>query len=606
MSLDNKYSFAKSDSILSIKYKSTQEFKYIAENSQTFVSFLSNIGGLISLWFGLAFVDIETMIKFIARRIRLFLVHQFRLDKIIEIIKSLVMRQLLINLIHLFHFLEEYNWRKILSIICFPIFILQVSQLIQSYLQFSTEVNINLISYRDSNDLIKLDALPAITVCVEQIFERLVSDEKTASMFIKLHNQLIYHPLYDNKSYEVPYIVYEVNKSIEDVIYHTLNKAIIYTNLEWISYFKRKYQNEPDGWDLIYEINDIFELKKLYLFNEEESDRQLSVKYWRTKSISQIHMIYDGLCQLPLAKKHTLDSQMQYCNELFKIPYIVSPFGKCVTFFYNNQTNNVLYKIYHFKMNFLASLRMVGQDKKFYVDDYIIDHRSMKAIHQKFIVHQANTFPIISDYDMSFTQNNLFARNSFAILLNKIQFERLKPPYDTDCIDYISQNIFDCLNKCYQDKYLNEFKCIPIDGGIFTIDVENVNQDAFCTKNTSRLLNTSKILSQKLKLECSKYCGTPCSEIYYSNHYHEIQMEILTHFDFYLSSSYYLNVKYWPKKLFHSLIIDLANTWSLWYGISLVQIIQILFSTKVKKLILFIVTKFNQPQLYLKLKVSKS
>ena len=604
MSLENKYYFTKSDSILSIKYKSTQEFQYIAENSQTFVTYLANIGGLISLWFGLAFVDIETMIKFIARRIRLFLIHKFRLDKIIEIIRSLVMRQLLIKLIHWFHFLEEYNWRKILSIICFPIFIHQVSQLIQSYLQFSTEVNINLISYRDSNDMIKLDALPAITVCVEQIFERLVSDEKTASLFVKLDNQLIYHPLYDNKSYEVPYIVYEVNKSIEDKLYHTLNKAIISTNVEWISYFKRMYQYDPGGWDLIYEINDYFDLKRLYIFNEEESDRQLSVKYWRTKSESQNHMFIDGFCQLDLAMKHTLDSQMQYCNKLFKIPYIISPFGKCVTFFYNNQTDNDFYQNHRFRMNYLASLRMIDE-KKLYVDDYIIDDRSMKAIHQKFIVHQATTFPILSDYDMSFTQNNLFARNSFAIQLNKIQFERLEPPYDTDCIDHSNQTIFDCLNKCYRDKYLNQFKCIPVDGGIFTFDVDHLNQDAFCTKNTSRLLNILNILSQKLKSECSKYCGTPCSEICYSNNYREIQMQYLTHFDFYLSSSYYLNVKYWPKKLFYSLIIDLANTWSLWYGISLVQIIKILFSSYIKKLVVLIITKFNQPQLYRKSKVSK-
>ena len=79
--LENKYYLTKSDSIVSIKYKTSQEFQYIAENKQTFVSYLSNIGGLLSLWFGLAFIDIGTLLKLLITKAKYFLIHKLLLDK---------------------------------------------------------------------------------------------------------------------------------------------------------------------------------------------------------------------------------------------------------------------------------------------------------------------------------------------------------------------------------------------------------------------------------------------------------------------------------------------------------------------------------------------
>ena len=608
MSLENKYYyFSKSDSIITIKYKSSQEFQYIAENAETFVNYLSNIGGLISLWFGLAFVDIETIFKFLVRRIRFFLIHTIRLDKIIEIIKSMLMRQLLIKLIHLVHYLEKYNWGKMLSIICFPIFTLQIYLLIDSYLKFSTEVSVDLIQYRDFNDMISLDTLPAITVCVEDIFESLVNEKKTISLFTKLDSQLFNHTLYDDQFYEIPYNIYEVNRSNNNMaLQYSLHKALIYRNLEWLNYFKRKYQHEPDGWDLIYDMAKHFQYKHLHLFNEEDSDRQLSMKYWQTLARSQTDMLSDGFCELALAMQRKLDFQMKYCQHLYKIPYIVSPFGKCFTFFYNNQTNQTkeMFRKYRFNTNYLSNLQTVGS-LDLYVDDYNIDYVTVKPYQQKFIVHQAISFPTVSDYDMSFTQNNLVDETSFVILLKKVFFERLEPPYDTDCVDYGNTTLFDCLNNCYRDKYLKEFNCIPLDEGLYTINFDSSNENIYCPNIESVNVSNIYILSQKLKYECSKNCGTPCSEVYYSSDYHEIQSNFLTQYKFFLGSSYYLKVKYWPKTLFYSLIIDLANTWSLWYGISLIQIIDILSTSYTKKLFHFIIKKLNQPQLFIKLKVRK-
>ena len=48
-----------------------------------------------------------------------------------------------------------------------------------SYLQFSTEVSVDIISYRDSDNNIALNVLPAITVCNDHIFRELLFNNET-------------------------------------------------------------------------------------------------------------------------------------------------------------------------------------------------------------------------------------------------------------------------------------------------------------------------------------------------------------------------------------------------------------------------------------------
>ena len=63
MSLNNKYYLTKSDSKIQIKFKSSQDFRYESEVKIDFVTYLSDMGGLIALWFGLSFIDMSSLIK---------------------------------------------------------------------------------------------------------------------------------------------------------------------------------------------------------------------------------------------------------------------------------------------------------------------------------------------------------------------------------------------------------------------------------------------------------------------------------------------------------------------------------------------------------------
>ena len=205
---------------------------------------------------------------------------------------------------------------------------------------------------------------------------------------------------------------------------------------------------------------------------------------------------------------------------------------------------------------------------------------------------------------MSMMHTNLVKYNSFSVAIDKFEFERLKYPYDTNCIDYKTNLLYDCLNQCYHDQYLAKLKCIPFVGSLFsfTMGKNILNETIFCK---SRSFNYDlNILSQNITFECSVKCGTPCTETYYSITYQETQRTILSIRRFYLSRSYYLKVKYSPKKSFYSLVIDLANIWCLYYGISFIQLMKILFKSQAIKIIHFFINKINQAHNYFKLKVS--
>ena len=606
ISLDNKFYLTKSDSVIKVKYKSSQEFQYIAENSQTFVSYLSNIGGLLSLWFGLAFVDIETLLKLISIQIKNFFIKKVHLEKIINIFKSLLMKEVFLKFIHFVHHLEYYNWRKTLSFIFIPLLLIQFYQLINNYFKFSTEVSVKVIPYIDTNDNIELNVLPAVSLCEENIFERILNDKNMRSLFSRIEDQIINHTLYDLQYYNVPYNVYELNKSIDDkALQYSLEEALDFSNNFWLH---KEFWRSIKTNDLFEDINiNLFNLTNLYLLDEERSDIELLLKYWRT--------VFYMMSNLFLCEAHIYQLNSRYakgCDDIRQVLNIVSPFGKCHTYLYNNnnnnQSNNNLLKNYYLKSLFLINIKEEEKYRQYQSKDEDDYHR-IKPYNKKFIVHLSTSLPIVTDYEIGLTHTNLVKANSFAIIITKVEFERLQYPYDTNCIDYQNNTLFDCLNYCYRDKYLTKLKCIPFIGlYTFKIDDDTSKENSFCI-NLRNKINDSDLneLSKKIELECTKICSTPCSETYHTTIYHELQDYFKSdiYSRFYLSQSYYLKIKYSPKKLFLSLLIDLANTQSLWYGINLTQLLEILFLSYIKKMFAFVIRNLKPPKLYLKFKVSK-
>ena len=185
MSLDNKYYLTNSDSKIKIKFKSSQEFHYKTEIKETFVLYLSSIGGLIGLWLGFAFIDLSSLIQKFLIGVKSYMVKfsKIYLDKIIKVIK-LILLNININkyLQHfgkILNYLERFKWKLFLTLVTSPVLVYQIYELVDSYLQFSTEVSVEIISYRDSDNNIRYNVLPAITVCNDNIFEELLFNNRS-------------------------------------------------------------------------------------------------------------------------------------------------------------------------------------------------------------------------------------------------------------------------------------------------------------------------------------------------------------------------------------------------------------------------------------------
>ena len=64
-----------------------------------------------------------------------------------------------------------------------PIIIYQVFNLIDNVLKFPTEVSFEWIPYRDPNNRLKYESIPAITVYYENNFQKFLFDEKVRKGF---------------------------------------------------------------------------------------------------------------------------------------------------------------------------------------------------------------------------------------------------------------------------------------------------------------------------------------------------------------------------------------------------------------------------------------
>src|SRR5882672_1780119 len=128
---DNTYS-AQNDSKIRIEFKRSQEFHYNSDNKYSFVDFISNIGGMIGLWFGMSFIDTSALIRLVLIRIKYYIniLLILKLQIFLKYVKLIIAK------------LIKYKWKRIIKFITIPIICYQMYALIESYLQFSTQTSI--------------------------------------------------------------------------------------------------------------------------------------------------------------------------------------------------------------------------------------------------------------------------------------------------------------------------------------------------------------------------------------------------------------------------------------------------------------------------------
>ena len=515
MSLDNKYYLTNSDSKIKIKFKSSQEFHYKTEIKETFVLYLSDIGGLISLWFGLSVIDLSSLIKSLFGKLKIYLMNIkiMHLEKIKLILNRLAIKirvSLLFERINAIILrIHDFKWHLFFTVITIPILLYQLYELVDSYLQFSTEVSVDIISYRDSDDIIRYNHLPAITVCNDNIFEEILFNNKTRPALTKAI--LMAKPVNDFN--ESLFSLKSTDPFIKDqILFHLNLLKSRYMNYDFnnILKHKHKYQTLIDFLD----VNDRQEFdENIQKFNNKSAfglnKTNLEINLYKKDFYCEIngeYILFDENL------RNTYDSRVIYYHNVFQTTKILSPFGKCFTYFYKLEESR-------YKTNLFLSPDLMSLNDDSY-KGYL--RNKLKLFNRRILFHSSDSLPVLTTEENFFTDTTVTKFVRFLTRIERFEFQRLPKPYDTNCQMYENRTRFQCLNECYFDGYMNsDIKCIPNSESLFTIVLNSYSTESglkFCPLLESNFIVK---LNSDLKQRCNKRCLEACEDIYYSTEYDE-------------------------------------------------------------------------------------
>jgi hypothetical protein len=152
--------------IIRIQSANSPVYEYELNSKLSFFNYASNLGGIISMWFGLAVIDTHKLFK----HFFFILIRITRIFKFIEHFRGFLTIFLAYNCILLFisklHFflikIRRIKWKFCVKFICLICFIQQSIEMTLEYLSFKTELNVE-----SRNHFIGgiYESLPAMTIC---------------------------------------------------------------------------------------------------------------------------------------------------------------------------------------------------------------------------------------------------------------------------------------------------------------------------------------------------------------------------------------------------------------------------------------------------------
>ena len=281
------------------------------------------------------------------------------------------------------------------------------------------------------------------------------------------------------------------------------------------------------------------------------------------------------------------------CDKNHDILQILSPFGKCFTFLYEFNENE-------------KNVSLVFGQYLYQIHDLLHEYyyrNKFNAITYRLLIHSRDSLPVLTNDELFFTDTTVTKSIGFFIKLTKYEFKRLPKPYDTNCQNYGNNNRYKCVNNCYFELYMDSIECIPNFDSLYTFklnDRKNERNITFCSEENEPKNNS---LNEKLKNDCNNECQLPCIDTYLTSDYDEVHFSNNVgggiNYRVYLKDAYYRKINYSPKMTFFSLIIDSANIWSLWHGITFLSILELFVVFLYRKLSGFrftkiIITKFKK------------
>ena len=147
-----------------------KQFSYQAENQLSLIKYFANLGGLFGFYFGISFVQLGTLINQSIKHLKRVM-NYFINFKIFKIITRL--RKSLQKFIYLLNYIQRIDFTIISKLMFPPILIYQIFTMFNLYFQYSTQTYYHFIPYNISENKYSVNEFPAITVCNEQIFDKI-------------------------------------------------------------------------------------------------------------------------------------------------------------------------------------------------------------------------------------------------------------------------------------------------------------------------------------------------------------------------------------------------------------------------------------------------
>ena len=453
------------------------------------------------------------------------------------------------------------DWKLMVKFISLPVMLYQIIYLIYDYLLFSTLIRVEFPEYDIKDWKYSSKEFPAITMCTENIFEQLFFDtqypnyyyndliiiEDIENLILKLKIKLAdieksYKSTGNKKFYQRQKNIYEklekyskiylkYTKLLKSSISNILVRNLIFgyiTDRQQKIYQKAfdYYDNNNNKIDSEYYISTFLEYFSAN--NREEflnkSDVQQNIDMNRIQEIEKFY------------RNHTV------CEQINLTLKWISPLGICHTY-----DSNGTDRINYFTSIKLEQMRM-------------LNFKTPNYLNKKYYLHEPEELPKETEENI-----NIDSNFNYIIKISKSKITNLEWPYSSMCKNYEESSQFECLNQCYHNSYIELLQCIP-----------NTNYHAIFLSNnysTNEYCQDDVKITEKLKNQIIFKCGTTCRTPCIIHIYDTINEKLLfNQFSFDISSefkiisNYYQHIINYPKLTIMNLVINIANTLSLWNG----------------------------------------
>jgi len=279
---------------IQIEARNHPVYVYEAYPKYSFIIYLTHIGGLMSLWFGVSAIDLHKLIKLIVQFLNI------SLNGLIILIENnvyLLRIYLYLNqMANILRKLRRFEWHKLMKLICIFCYLYQLYELTTEYLTYGSTVHVQFSNYNDSFGHLKAENIPGVSICD--------------------HNFL--------KSFPAMYVTKDIN-----VEYNRLGFRLL------LNHFDSKKNSKN--------FSCIQECKSSDWFNDLKCYNQITKMIDEERNISNYLTL---LSFIPLKLKcyqYFRDSYITECFEKEDIVFSKSYLGNCITYLSNLTKKEINY-----------------------------------------------------------------------------------------------------------------------------------------------------------------------------------------------------------------------------------------------------------------------